>query len=85
VTRTKETLKHPTEYSTGTRLITDECHCCDYREQREETIPRLPPPPPPSSNSSSSSSSGSSYSGGDSGGGSFGGGDSGGGGAGGSF
>ena len=72
-TRTTQTLEHPTEYSTGRRLIIEECHCCDYRLEREETIPCLPPP--------SSSSSG----GGDSGGGSSGGGDSGGGGAGGSW
>jgi uncharacterized protein len=52
---------------------------CDYRIEREETIPCLPPPPPPPP-PSSSSSSGSSYSGsGDSGGSSYsGGGDSGG-------
>jgi len=83
-TRTTQTLEHPTEYSTGRRLIIDECHCCDYRIEREETIPCLPPPPPPPP--PSSSDSGSSYSGGgDSGGGSSGGGDSGGGGAGGSW
>ena len=89
VKRTKKTLRHATQFSSGKRLITDECHCCDYRQDSEETIPRLPPPPPPSS----SGSGGSSYSGGssgggssgDSGGGSFGGGDSGGGGAGGSW
>jgi uncharacterized protein len=98
VTHVTKTLKHPTEYSTGTRLISDKCHCCSYYIEWEETIPRLPPPPPPSppsSGSSSSWSSGSSSSGGDSSGssssgggssgGSFGGGDSGGGGAGGSF
>jgi uncharacterized protein len=86
-TRTTQTLQHPTEYSTGRRLIIEECHCCDYRIEREEIIPCLPPPPPPPP-PSSSSSGGSSYSGGgDSGGGggSFGGGDSGGGGAGGSW
>jgi len=86
-TRTTQTLQHPTEYSTGRRLIIEECHCCDYRIEREETIPRLPPPPPPPP-PSSSSSGGSSYSSGSSsggGGGSFGGGDSGGGGAGGSW
>jgi uncharacterized protein len=86
VTRTKKTLTHPTQLSSGTCLIIDKCQCCDYRKEREETIPPLPPP-------SSSGSGGSSYSGGssgggssgDSGGGSFGGGDSGGGGAGGSW
>jgi uncharacterized protein len=85
-TRTKKTLKHATQHSTGKRLITDECHCCDYRQDREETIPRLPPPPPPSSSGSGGSSySGGSSSGGSSGGGSFGGGSSGGGGGGGSW
>ena len=90
VTHTTQTLQHPTEYSEGRRLITDKCHCCDYRTEREETIPRLPPPPPPSSSSGGGSSS-SSYSGGSSNsnssssGGSFGGGSSGGGGAGGSW
>lgn len=78
VTHTTQILERPTEYSTGIKLITNKCHCCDYQKQWEELIPRLPP--------SSSSSSGSS-SGGDSGGGGggFGGGDSGGGGAGGSW
>jgi len=53
-TRTKKTLKHATQRRSGKRLITDECHCCDYRQQREETIPRLPPP-------SSSGSGGTSF------------------------
>jgi len=86
VKRTKKTLTHATQHSTGKRLITDECHCCDYRQDREETIPRLPPPPPPSSSGSGGSSySGGSSGGGSSGGGSFGGGSSGGGGGGGSW
>ncbi|HEY9609604.1 TPM domain-containing protein [Allocoleopsis sp.] len=80
-TRTTQILQHPTEYSTGRRLIIDQCQCCDYYQEREETIPCLPPPPPPSSSSSGGGSSG----GGSSGGGSFGGGSSGGGGAGGSW
>ncbi len=94
-TRTKKILKHPTQYSTGKRLIIDKCHCCDYHKQQEEIIPRLPPPPPPPppSSSSSSSSSFSSFSSGgfssgggcSSSGGSFGGGSSGGGGAGGGW
>jgi uncharacterized protein len=94
-TRTNKVLKYATQYSTGKRLIIDQCHCCNYHKEREETIPLLPPPPPPPP-PSSSSSGGSSFSGGgnsgggfsgggDSGGGSFGGGDSGGGGAGGSW
>ena len=89
VTQTRKTLKHATEYSSGIRLISEKCHCCDYYTEWEETIPRLPPPPPPSSSSSdgSSFSSGGSFSGGggSSGGGDFGGGSSGGGGAGGSW
>ncbi|HEY9834726.1 MAG TPA: TPM domain-containing protein [Stenomitos sp.] len=94
-TRTKKILKRATQSSTGKRLIIDQCHCCEYHKEREETIPRLPPPPPPSSSSgggrfSGSSSGGSSFSGGgsfggSSDGGSFGGGSSGGGGAGGGW
>lgn len=84
VKRTAQILQHPTELSTGERLITEECQCCEYQTEREEIIPCLPPPPAPSTYSSSSSSSsyssGSSSSGGD-----FGGGSSGGGGAGGSW
>ena len=96
VKRTVQILQHPTELSTGERLITEECHCCDYRTEREERIPCLPPSPPPSSSSSSgssydsgssssSSSSSSSYDSGSSSSSSYGGGDSGGGGAGGSW
>lgn len=82
VTHTAQVLHHPTEYNEGRQLLIDKCHCCDYKIQWEETIPRLPPPPPPPPPSSSSSyDSGSSSSSG----GSFGGGDSGGGGAGGSW
>jgi uncharacterized protein len=87
-TRTKKILKRATQYSTGKRLIIDQCHCCDYHIQREETIPRLPsppPPPPPSSSSGGGYSGGSFSGGGSSGGGSFGGGSSGGGGAGGGW
>jgi uncharacterized protein len=84
-TRTKDILQHPTEYSTGKRLIIEECHCCDYHKEWEETIARLPPPPPPPPPSSSSSGGSSFSGGGDSGGGGFGGGSSGGGGAGGSW
>ena len=96
VKRTRETVKQPTNYSSGKRLIIDKCHLCDYRQEKEETIPRLPPPPPPSSRSSSSSWSsgggfggggfgGGGFGGGGSSGGGFGGGSSGGGGAGGSW
>jgi uncharacterized protein len=89
VTHTQQILNHPTEYSTGTRLIIDKCHCCNYYYEYKETIPRLPPPPPPPPPSSSSGGgySGGSFSGGGScsSGGSFGGGSSGGGGAGGGW
>jgi uncharacterized protein len=89
VTRTQKTLKQPTQYSSGRRLITDSCLCCSYRKEKEEKIPRLPPPPPPSSGGGYSggfSTGGcSTGGGGSSGGGGFGGGSSGGGGAGGSF
>lgn len=83
-TRTEKILKHPTQYSGGKRLVTDECHCCSYRQQKEETIPRLPPPSLPPSSGSSGGYSGGASTGGSTGGG-FGGGSSGGGGAGGSF
>lgn len=67
--RTKKTMKHATQSSSGKCLIIDECRCCDYRQEKEEIIPRLPPP--------SGGFGGSS--------GSFGGGSSGGGGAGGDW
>jgi uncharacterized protein len=79
-----QTILPPTEYREGKRLITNECQCCDYCRQWEESIPRLPPPPPPTPPSSSSSDYSSSSSSSSSGG-SFGGGDSGGGGSGGSW
>jgi uncharacterized protein len=89
LTHAKRTLKHATQYSSGKRLISDECHCCSYYREWEETIPRMPPTPPPSSYSggsfSSGGSSGGGFSGGGSSGGGFGGGSSGGGGAGGSW
>ncbi|MBW4425603.1 MAG: TPM domain-containing protein [Nostoc desertorum CM1-VF14] len=68
------TVQSATEYSSGRRLIIDECHSCSYHHEIEEIIPRLPPPPPPPPPSSSWGSGGSS-----------GGGSSGGGGAGGSW
>ena len=73
-TRTKRILKRATRSSEGKRLIIDECHCCNYRQEKEEIIPRLPPP-----------SSDSWIVSGGSGGGGFGGGSSGGGGSGGSY
>lgn len=68
------TITSPTEYSTGERLITDDCKCCDYYQEKTETIPSLHSTSHSSSSDSSSSSSGD-----------FGGGDSGGGGAGGDW
>ncbi|WP_225894467.1 TPM domain-containing protein [Atlanticothrix silvestris] len=82
VTHNEKTVQSPTQYTSGRRLITDDCHSCDYHHQQEEIIPRLPPPPPPPPPSSSWGSGGG-FS--DGGGGSFGGGSSGGGGAGGSW
>lgn len=75
-----QTTRQPTQWNSGTRLITINCHHCSYHRVDQETIPPLPPP--------SSSSGGGGFSGGSSGssgGGSFGGGSSGGGGAGGSW
>ena len=82
VTYTKSILKRATRSSEGKCLLVGECYCCDYSEEKEEIIPRLPSP-------SSSSWVGGGFDGGGSsggnGGGSFGGGDSGGGGAGGDW
>jgi uncharacterized protein len=85
VSHKEKTIKAPTEFNAGTRLITDDCHCCSYHHQREEIIPRLSTPSPVLSSSWSSSSSGSGGSSSSSGGGDFGGGSSGGGGAGGDW
>lgn len=94
VTRTTKILKNATYDSRGSKLITHECLCCDYRTEQKATIPRKVRSYSSSSSSYSSYSGGSygggGYSGGSSGGGSsggssFGGGDSGGGGAGGGF
>jgi len=87
VIHTVKTVKAATQYSSGRRLIIDECHSCSYHHEYEEIIPRLPPPPPPPPPSSSSAGGGFSggFSGGSGGGSSFGGGSSGGGGAGGSW
>jgi uncharacterized protein len=60
VTQANQTLQHPTEYCQGRRLITEECHYCDYHTEREETISCL-------ASSSSSSDSSSSYNSSDSG------------------
>ncbi|MBW4562460.1 MAG: TPM domain-containing protein [Mojavia pulchra JT2-VF2] len=85
VIHTVKTVQPATQYSSGRRLIINECHSCSYHHENEEIIPRLPPPPPPPPPSSSWGGGG--YSGGSGGGsgGSFGGGSSGGGGAGGSW
>jgi uncharacterized protein len=71
VRSTSRTLVQATEYSTGTRLVIEDCQCCNYHHERQETIPRKTSSSTSSGSSSSSSSSGS-----------FGGGSSGGGGAG---
>ena len=93
VTCTTETLKEATYESKGQCVKTDRCHCCDYRSEKTEDIPRRARHTPGNNSSSSSSTSssstyygggGGSSSGGSSGGG-FGGGSSGGGGDGGSW
>ncbi|MBE9197811.1 MULTISPECIES: TPM domain-containing protein [unclassified Nodularia (in: cyanobacteria)] len=77
VTRTDKILNRATRSRGGKKLVMHKCHHCNYYQETEKTIPRLPPP---------SSSSGGGYGGGGySGGGGFGGGSSGGGGAGGDF
>ncbi|HAA28276.1 MAG TPA: hypothetical protein DCE56_12080 [Cyanobacteria bacterium UBA8553] len=85
VTHARKTLKRPTHYSSGTRLISDKCHCCDYYIEWEETIPRLSTSSSSRSWSSGSGSGSFSSGAGSSGGGGFGGGSSGGGGAGGGW
>ena len=89
VTRKKRILKQATQSSEGKRLIIDECHCCDYRQEKKEKIHRLPPTSSGawinySSGGFDGGISGGGFGGSDSGG-SFGGGDSGGGGAGGDW
>ncbi|MEA5504528.1 TPM domain-containing protein [Halotia wernerae UHCC 0503] len=81
VIRTVKTVQPATQYSSGRRLIIDQCHSCSYHHEKEEIIPRLPPPPPPPPPSSSWHGGG----GGGSGSSNFGGGSSGGGGAGGNW
>ncbi|WP_414590378.1 TPM domain-containing protein [Anabaena sp. CCY 9614] len=72
VTRTDKIIKRATQYREGKKLVKHKCHHCNYYQETEKIIPRLPPP---------SSSSGGGYGGG----GDYGGGSSGGGGAGGSW
>jgi uncharacterized protein len=82
ITRSYKTIEPATRSSEGIKRVMDKCNCCDYYQETEKIIPRLPPP----SSSSGGGYSGGGYSGGgSSGGGSFGGGSSGGGGAGGSW
>ncbi|WP_414543471.1 TPM domain-containing protein [Nostoc sp. CCY0012] len=83
VTHNKKTIKQPTRYSKGQRLIISQCNLCAYHYERKESIPRLPPPPSSGGFGGGSGSFGGGSSGG--GGGSFGGGSSGGGGSGGSW
>jgi uncharacterized protein len=51
VIHTEKTLKHPTRYGEGKRLLIDKCHCCGYFREKQQTIPRLPSPPPSHSSS----------------------------------
>ncbi|MGF1494541.1 MAG: TPM domain-containing protein [Microcoleaceae cyanobacterium] len=41
VTRQKRVVRHPTRYLNGKRLIIDQCHCCSYRDQEVQLIPRI--------------------------------------------
>jgi uncharacterized protein len=75
-----------TQYSTGLKIVTEVCQCCDYHNEEHQILPALPTPSSSSSSDYSSNDSGGGYSGGSSGGGGdFGGGSSGGGGAGDSY
>lgn len=87
----KEKIRSQPSYSdTGLRVITYQCQCCDYLQEKQEIIPRLVHTYTSSSSNDNSGGGfggfgGGDSGGGDSGGGDFGGGDSGGGGAGGDF
>ncbi len=39
VKRTWKTLVWPTAHTSGLRRIIDQCHCCDYYQEKEETLP----------------------------------------------
>jgi uncharacterized membrane protein YgcG len=39
----RRTLSHPTEYSTGSQLLTRRCRNCDHRDQNVVILPRLDP------------------------------------------
>ncbi|MEW6496360.1 MAG: TPM domain-containing protein [Cyanobacteriota bacterium] len=82
VTFEDKVLKRATEYTTGKRLVTNLCKCCNYRHEQEQIIPLLSSCSRSSSSSSDGSCSSSSTS---SNSGDFGGGSSGGGGAGGDW
>jgi len=69
VTKSEEILEFATYSNQGKKRVKYTCKCCDYREEREEKIPRKV-----RSSSSSSSGGGSSFGGGSSGGGGAGGG-----------
>ncbi|MBL1176059.1 TPM domain-containing protein [Pantanalinema sp. GBBB05] len=78
VEQTSNLVQSPTLQLPGLRRITEQCHCCDYWDEREETVPYR-------TSYSETWGDGSSDFGGGGGGSDFGGGDSGGGGDGGSW
>ncbi|MDJ0661180.1 MAG: TPM domain-containing protein [Crocosphaera sp.] len=39
VKRTWKTVEWPTAYTSGLKRIIDQCHCCDYYQEQEETLP----------------------------------------------
>ena len=60
MTSTSRVIRHPTEYSTGERLVTKTCKCCGNVTQTTEIIPRVQKSSSGGSGSSGGSSSGSS-------------------------
>ncbi len=91
-TFTLEVLEEATRETTGLQKVTEDCECCDYHREYEESISRLPDPRHASKGSMAAASSSwvvgsGGFTGGGSGGsgGGFGGGSSGGGGAGGGW
>jgi uncharacterized protein len=60
---------HPTRYSTGLKIVSHVCQCCDYRNEEHHILPTLPEPSSNSSDSGGSSSGGGDFGGGSSGGG----------------
>ncbi|MDJ0703771.1 MAG: TPM domain-containing protein [Leptolyngbyaceae cyanobacterium MO_188.B28] len=88
VTSDTRIIRQPTQNHSGKRLIVDQCHCCDYRHEQEETITRLPVHVSAAdfgSGGFGGGFGGGGFGGGGSSGGGFGGGSSGGGGAGGGW